>query len=65
MEVVDEAVLNSKTHTMDSWLICRLSFPKESISAFFLAFCRVSESAAMSIWNFPSSLEMMAVRLSG
>lgn len=36
MEVADEAVLNSKTHTMDSWLIRRLSFPKESISSFFL-----------------------------
>ncbi len=36
MEVVDEAVLDSETHTMDSWLICRFSFPKESISAFFL-----------------------------
>lgn len=33
--MVDEAVLKSKAHTMDSWLIPRLSFPKESISAFF------------------------------
>lgn len=69
--MVDEAVLNRKAHTMDSWLIPRLSFPKESTSAFFLLQTRLAFSksqsglgnAVMSIWNFLSSLEMILFRV--
>lgn len=67
MELVDEAVLDGKTHTMDSLLIYRFSFRKEIIFAFFLLqlpfIAPLSESAAMSIWNFLCSLEMMSFQV--
>lgn len=67
MELVDEVVLDGKTHTMDSLLIYRFSFRKEIIFAFFLLqlpfIAPLSESAAMSIWNFLCSLEMMAFQV--
>lgn len=67
VEVVDEEVLNSQTHTMDLWLILRLSFPNESTSTFFLfqlpfiSQSGLGECCDVWIWDFLSSLEMMMV----
>lgn len=67
MEVVDEAVLKSKIHTMDVWVVFLSKIVCLPFSSFSCPSSAswVSESTAMLILNLFSSLEKIAVRCSG